>query len=147
MKVILTSNIKKLGKVGDLVSVKNGYARNFLFPQNKALRENKKNLEYYEKIKEEIKNKEQVKKDEAENLLKNLKNIAIKFSKEVDENGQLYGTISKREIQSFLAEKEIKLQADDIQINDPIKSIGEHIINVNPYQDLSEKIKVIVTKS
>ena len=82
-----------------------------------------------------------------ENLLKNLKKISIKFSKEVDENGQLYGTISKREIQNFLADKEIKLQADDIQINEPIKSIGEHIIDVNPYQDLSEKIKVIITRS
>ena len=51
MKVILTSNIKKLGKIGDLVSVKNGFARNFLLPQNKALRENKKNLEYFETIK------------------------------------------------------------------------------------------------
>ena len=63
MKVILTSNIKKLGNVGDLVTVKNGYARNFLFPNNKALRENKKNLEYFEKIKEEIKANEKIKKD------------------------------------------------------------------------------------
>ena len=147
MKVILTSNIKKLGKVGDLVSVKSGYARNYLFPSNKALRENKKNIEYYEKIKEEIKNKEEIKKNEAEDLLKNLKNISIKFSKEVDEKGQLYGTISKKEIQNFLAKKEIKLQSDDIQINEPIKSVGEHIIYVNPYQDLSEKIIVVVTKS
>ena len=147
MKVILTSNIKKLGKVGDLISVKNGYARNYLFPNNKALRENKKNIEYYEKIKEEIKNKEEIKKNEAEDLLKNLKNISIKFSKEVDEKGQLYGTISKKEIQNFLAKKEIKLQSDDIQINEPIKSVGEHIIYVNPYQDLSEKIIVVVTKS
>ena len=65
----------------------------------------------------------------------------------MDENGQLYGTISKKEIQNFLAEKEIKLQSDDIQINEPIKSVGEHIINVIPYQDLSEKITVIVKKS
>ena len=58
MKVILTTNIKKLGKVGDLVSVKDGYARNFLLPNKMALRENKKNLEYYEKIKEDVKIKE-----------------------------------------------------------------------------------------
>ena len=55
MKVILTTNVKKLGKVGELVNVKDGYARNFLLPKKMALRENKKNLEYYEKIKEEIK--------------------------------------------------------------------------------------------
>ena len=59
MKVILTTNVKKLGKVGDLVNVKDGYARNFLFPKKMALRESKKNLEYYEAIKDEIKVKEQ----------------------------------------------------------------------------------------
>ena len=61
MKVILTANIKKLGKVGDLVAVKDGFARNYLFPQKKALRENKKNLEYFKKIREEIENKESIK--------------------------------------------------------------------------------------
>ena len=54
MKVILTTNIKKLGKIGDLVEVKNGYARNFLFPNNMALRNSEKNLDYYNNIKEEI---------------------------------------------------------------------------------------------
>jgi len=58
MRVILTTNIKKLGKIGELVKVKDGYARNFLFPKKMALRENKKNIEQYEKIKNEIQNKE-----------------------------------------------------------------------------------------
>ena len=88
MKVILTSNIKKLGKIGDLVSVKDGYARNFLFPQKKALRENRKNLEYFEKIKEEFKNKEKIKKDKVENLLNKLNDISIMFSKEADEKNR-----------------------------------------------------------
>ena len=57
MKVILTTNIKKLGKMGDKVTVKDGYARNYLFPNQMALRESKKNIEYYEKIKDEIKKK------------------------------------------------------------------------------------------
>lgn len=147
MKVILTSNIQKLGKIGDLVSVKDGYARNCLFPQKKALRENRKNLEYFEKIKEEFKNKEKIKKDEAENLLNKLNDISIMFSKEADEKNQLYGAISKKEILNFLTEKEIQFKSDDIQISDPIRSIGEHFISINPYQDLSKKIKVIVKKT
>ena len=65
MKVILTTTIKKLGKMGDKVSVKPGYARNFLFPNKMALRENKKNAEYYEKIKDEIKKNEEKKLVEA----------------------------------------------------------------------------------
>ena len=147
MKVILTTNINKLGKIGDLVSVKDGYARNCLFPQKKALRENKKNLEYFEKIKEEIKNKEKIKKDDAENILNKLTDINIIFSKEADEKNQLYGTISKKEIQNYLTEKEIKFKYDDIQIPEPIRSVGEHFILINPYQGLSEKIKVTVKKS
>ena len=116
MKVILTSNIKKIGKIGDLVSVKDGYARNFLFPQKKALRNNSKNLEYYEKIKEEIKNKEKIKKEEAENLLKKSKDISIVFSKEADEKNQLYGSVSTKEKHSFLLEIDIKINFDDIEL-------------------------------
>ena len=116
MKVILTSNIKKLGKVGDLVSVKDGFARNFLFPQKKALRENKKNLEYFEKIKEEVAKKEEILKENANKLLVNLKSIKFEFTKEVDDKEQLYGSISKKEILNFLEENNIKLKSDDIQI-------------------------------
>ena len=69
MKVILTTNIKKLGKIGELVSVKDGYAWNYLLPNKMALRENKKNLEYYEKIKEEIKQKEELKLKDANEII------------------------------------------------------------------------------
>ena len=65
MKVILTTNVKKIGKIGDKVSVKPGYARNYLFPNNMALRENKKNAEHYEKIKDEMKKNEEIKLNDA----------------------------------------------------------------------------------
>ena len=102
MKVILTSNIKKLGKVGDIVNVKNGYARNFLFPNKKALRDNKKNIELFEKMKKEIALEENIKKEKAENMLKNLDNIKMNFIKEADEKGQLYGSVSLKEIHKYL---------------------------------------------
>ena len=125
MKVILTTNIKKLGKVGDLINVKNGFARNFLFPQKKALRNTRNNKEYFDKIRDEINAKEAKNKDNALKLLNNLKDLKIEFIKEADENNQLYGTVSKKEIQKFLEEKNIKLLSDDIKIslellNDPL---------------------------
>ena len=147
MKVILTTNIKKLGKVGDLINVKNGFARNFLFPQKKALRNTKNNKEYFDKIRDEINTKEAKNKDNALKLLNNLKDLKIEFIKEADENNQLYGTVSKKEIQKFLEEKNIRLLSDDIKILQTIKSLGEHIIEINPYEGLIEKIKVFVKKA
>ena len=147
MKVILTTNVKKLGKVGELVNVKDGYARNFLLPKKMALRENKKNLEYYEKIKEEIKINENKKLEQAKETIDNIKKLKIQFSKEADEKGQLYGAISKKEILNFLKENQVKVHSDDIIIAEQIRSIGDHEILVNPYTDIQESIKVIVHKN
>jgi large subunit ribosomal protein L9 len=147
MKVILTANIKKLGKVGDLVNVKDGFARNYLFPQNIALRENKKNIEYFEKLRGEIAAKEKIARENAKNILKKLDNIKIVFQKEADEKNQLYGSVSAKEIHSFLLEKDIKINIDDIQINEPIKSIGEHTISISPYDDLSKHLNIFVDKT
>ena len=144
MKVILIENIKKLGKIGDLVTVKNGFARNYLFPQKKALRENKKNLEHFEKLKEEIAIKEKVARENAEKTLKKLEGIKIKFEKEADEKDKLYGSVSATEIKSFL--KDIDIKIDDIIIPKPIKSLGEHTISINPYDNLSIDLKVVVNK-
>ena len=147
MKIILTTNIKKLGKVGDLVNVKDGFARNYLLPQRMALRNTKNNAEYFEKIKGEIQEKENEKKENAVKLLETLKKIRIEFFKESDEKNQLYGSVSKKEIQLFLEENNIKLLSDDIKILEPIRSLGEHKIEVNPYEGLVEEIKVFVKKN
>ena len=147
MKVILTTNVKKLGKIGQLVNVKDGYARNFLLPNNMALRENKKNLEYYEKIKEEIKINENNKLEQAKQTIENIKKLNIEFSKEADEKGQLYGAISKKEVLNFLKDNEVKIHSDDIVLNEQIRSIGEHEIIVNPYTDIQETIKITVHKN
>ena len=124
MIVILTTNIKKLGKIGDLVTVKDGYARNFLFPNKMALRKNKKNIEYYEKIKDEMEDKEKLKLQEAKDLIDKISKVKIVFKREADDKDQLYGSISKKEIIDYLLENNLKVKSDDIIIKTSIKSLG-----------------------
>ena len=147
MKVILTTNVKKLGKIGDKVSVKSGYARNYLFPNNMALRENKKNAEYYEKIKDDMKKNEEIKFNEAKKLMEEIKKLNIVFNKEADEKDQLYGSISKKEIIDFLQENNLKVKSDDIIIKNQIKSVGKHLIEINPYEGIKEEFSVSVSKN
>ena len=147
MKVILTTNIKKLGKIGDLVEVKNGYARNFLFPNNMALRDSKKNFEYYNNIKEEIKNKEEKKLEEAKSIIEKIKNLNVEFSKEADEKDQLYGSISKKEILDQFKENEIFIHSDDIEMKNPIRTLGEHEISISPYLNITHTLKIKVNKN
>ena len=147
MKVILTTTIKKLGKMGDTVVVKPGYARNFLFPNKMALRENKKNIEHYESIKEEIKRNEDAKLNDAKKLIQEIKKIKIIFNKESDEKDQLYGSISKKEIIDYLSDKKLKVKSDDLLIKNQIKSIGEHKIEINPYENIMEEFTITVNKN
>ena len=147
MRVILKTTIKKLGKIGDIVSVKPGYARNYLFPNEMALRENKKNIDHYEKIKDEIKKSEEKKFNDAKILIDKIKKIKITFDKEADEKDQLYGSISKKEIIEYLLKKDIKVKSDDILIKNQIKSIGEHKIEISPYDDIVEEISVFINKN
>ena len=147
MKVILTTNIKKLGKIGDLVEVKNGYARNFLFPNNMALRDSKKNLDYYNKIKEDIKIKEEKKLEEAKNIIEKIKKLNVEFSKEADEKDQLYGSISKKEILEQFKQNKIFIHSDDIDRKNPIRTLGEHEISVSPYLNITHTLKIKVNKN
>ena len=147
MKVILTTNIKKLGKIGDLVNVKDGFARNYLFPNKMALRDNKKNKEYYEKIKDEMNKKELIKQNDANDLIEQISKLKISFKKESDEKNQLYGSISKKEILDFFSEKGLKIKSDDLIIKDQIKSLGEHEIEINPYIGISKIFTITVNKN
>ena len=146
MKIILTTNIKKLGQVGDQVQVKAGFARNFLFPNKMALRDTKSNLEYFEKIKDEITIKENDKKQKAINLIKVVKKIKIEFIKEADDKDQLYGSVSKKEIINYFNDQNIILFSDDIKILQTIKTLGEHLIEISPYEGIIEQLKVKVKR-
>ena len=133
--------------MGDKVSVKPGFARNYLFPNEMALRENKKNIEHYEKIKHEIKKNEETKLSEAKILIEKIKKIKISFDKEADEKDQLYGSISKKEVIDYFLGNNIKIKSDDVLIRNPIKSIGEHKIEISPYEGITEEISIFVNKN
>ena len=147
MKVILTTTIKKLGKMGETVVVKPGYARNYLFPNKMALRENKKNIEYYEKIKDEVLKNEEIKIKLAKSLVDEIKKIKIVFNKEADEKDQLYGSISKKEIVDYLHSKNLNVKSDDLILKNQIKSIGEHKVEINPYENITEDFIITVNKN
>ena len=147
MKVILTTNIKKLGKIGEIISVKDGFARNYLFPNNMALRNTKKNSEYYNNIKDNMIEKEKSKLDEAKNLINEIGKLNIIFNKEADDKDQLYGSISKKEILDYLLSNNVKVKSDDLIIRQPIKALGEHEIEINPYIEISQVFKLIVKKN
>ena len=147
MKVILTTNIKKLGKIGEIISVKDGFARNYLFPNNMALRNTKKNSEYYNNIKDNMIEKEKSKLDEAKNLINEIGKLNIIFNKEADDKDQLYGSISKKEILDYLLSNNVKVKSDDLIIRQPIKALGEHEIEINPYIDIAQVFKLIVKKN
>ena len=146
MKVILTTTIKKLGKVGDTVTVKPGFARNFLFHNNMALRENKKNIEHFEKIREEMKKNDDIKLDEAKNLIEEIKKKKSSLTKKLMKKINFMDQFQK-EIIDYLNNNKLKVKSDDLIIKSQIKSIGEHKFIVSPYEDISEEFSIIVNKN
>jgi len=147
MQIILLENINKLGKIGDLVSVKNGYARNFLLKKNKALRASKENIELVNKNKAELNRKNSEIKNkflEKANLIKNKK---IKIFKAVKDNGELYATIKPKEI-SKLIEENLKTEVgpSEITIKKDINKIGDFEININLHSEVQTKIFIKVDK-
>ena len=111
-----------------------------------ALRDTKSNLQYFEKIKDEINIKENDKKQTAIDLIKAVKKIKIEFIKEADDKDQLYGSVSKKEIINYFNCKNIILFSDDIKIIQTIKTLGEHLIEISPYEGIIEQLKVTVKR-
>ena len=94
-----------------------------------------------------MKKNEEIKFNEAKKLIDEIKKLKITFNKEADEKDQLYGSISKKEIIDFLQDNNLKVKSDDIIIKNQIKSIGEHLIEINPYEGIQEEFPVRVSKN
>lgn len=147
MEIILLESFDKLGKIGDVVKVKDGFARNYLLPQKKALRANKSNKEYYEKIKKDLEENNKKLVADANLLSEKLKKVDMIFLRQASETGQLYGSVSPKDISNFLHEKNINVLPSNINLTTPIKNIGIFEIIIKLHADVIVNITINVATS
>ena len=147
MEIILLESFDKLGKIGDVVKVKDGFARNYLLPQKKALRANKSNKEYYEKIKKDLEENNKKLVADANLLSEKLKKVDMIFLRQASETGQLYGSVSPKDISNFLHEKDINVSPSNINLTSPIKNVGIFEIVIKLHADVIVNITINVAIS
>ena len=145
MQVILLENIKKLGLIGEKVTVKDGYARNFLLKNKKALVANKKNTEYFEQQKSEINKKNEVEKNKANETFQILNNMELEIYKEAMENGLLYGSINIKEVVTLIKEqKNLDISAEKIETKGQLKNTGISKVYINLHAEVIATINLNV---
>tara|TARA_Y100000590_G_C15685415_1_gene1001424 strand:- start:1499 stop:1957 length:459 start_codon:yes stop_codon:yes gene_type:complete len=147
MEVILLENIKNLGKIGDVVSVKRGYGRNFLLKYDKALKATDENKKIVNKKKEELNKKNIEFKKDAIKIFDALKQKKYKFVKKAKENGELYGSVKPREISTAVHEVDkIEIKPSQIDLNKEISKIGSYEATINLHAEVQVKILIEVVK-
>ena len=147
MQIILLENIMKLGKIGDQVEVKNGFGRNYLLRQGKALRASKENIEFVSKKKTELNKKNEDSKKQFIEISTKIKNKTLKFKKESKENGELYGSIKPKEVSSaFKDALKVEINPSQIDLRQEITQTGNYKININLHAEVTVNINLQVDK-
>ena len=137
----------KLGKIGDQVEVKNGFGRNYLLRQGKALRASKENVEFVTKKKTELNKKNEESKKQFEDIAKKILNKTLKFNKESKENGELYGSIKPKEVSNaFKDTLKIAINPSQIDLRQEITQIGKYKININLHAEVTVAVNLHVDK-
>lgn len=144
MKVILTEEIRGLGTRGDVVTVKDGYARNYLLPKNLAREASTGNLKQIEHERRKWALLAQQEKDVAQKAADKVKGVKITIEKRVGEHGHLFGSVTANEIADALMEKGIEVDKRRIELEQPIKNLGVHDVDVRLHRDVTAQIKVEV---
>ena len=144
MKVILTEEIRGLGTRGDVVTVKDGYARNYLLPKNLAREASTGNLKQIEHERRKWSLLAQQEKDAAQKAADKVKGVKITIEKRVGEHGHLFGSVTANEIADALMEKGIEVDKRRIELEQPIKNLGVHDVDVRLHRDVTAQIKVEV---
>lgn len=147
-QVILLERIEKLGAMGDIVNVKPGYARNFLLPQNKALRATESNIAYFETQKSALEKANQEKKKAAEKHAASLKGLKVILVRQAGESGQLYGSVTARDIADAINENvEHKIERNTVDLNQNYKEIGLYDVVLTLHPEVKETIQINIART
>jgi len=147
MEVILLEHVEKLGKMGDIVNVKNGFARNYLLPQNKALRATDANKAVYEKQKADLEAHNKALFDEASKKAEALQGFSAVLIRQAAETGQLYGSVTIRDIAAAIKEAGYDVERRCVYLEKPNKDLGIYEVKLNLHPEVSQKIKVNVART
>lgn len=147
MEVILLERIKQLGQMGDVVRVRDGFARNFLLPRGKALRATADNKERFESMKAELQQRNIEAKGGAEKLASKLDGKTVTVLRQASEAGQLYGSVSTRDIAALLNAPGGEIGRSQVALNTPIKAIGQYKVPLTLHPEVETVITVIVARS
>ena len=144
MEVILKEHVEHLGQRGEVVKVANGYARNYLFPRKLALAVTAENRRQIERERAKADAREAEELQQAKALLTRLEAVELVVSRRVGENNTLYGSVTSADIADALAARQFSVDRRKIQLADPLKSIGDHVVPVKLYRDVVAQVKVKV---
>jgi large subunit ribosomal protein L9 len=147
MEVILLERIEKLGQMGDVVRVRPGFARNFLLPQRKALRATKDNMTRFEAQRAQLEAQNLHRRAEAEAVGSKLNGLTVVLLRQASESGQLYGSVTARDLAEAVTEAGFTIQKSQVVLNQPIKELGLHPIRVVLHPEVSVTISANVAKS
>lgn len=147
MQVILLERVPKLGQMGEVVRVKDGYARNFLLPRHKALRATKANIAHFETQRAQLEARNLEAKKDAESVAKKLDGKSYVIIRQAGETGQLYGSVASRDIADSITAEGVSINRSQVEINAPIKTIGLHTVPVRLHPEVEVKVTVNVARS
>ena len=148
MKVILTEKITKLGNIGDAVEVKTGYARNFLLPNGKAMRYTRENVALFEAQKAELTVRQEAAKKSAQANVDLVKNAKLHMIRQAGDTGQLYGSVSTRDIARMLKEvANVNVESAQVMLGAPIKSVGAFDTTIALHPDVIVPVKIFVAQT
>ncbi len=147
MEIILLENLEKFGNIGDIVEVKNGFARNYLIPQGKALRANNENKAEFESRKADIEKANKAKRGTAEKIAAGLDGEFFVLIRQAGEDGRLYGSVNARDIAGEIVKKESEVKRNQVVLNIPIKNLGVHTVKISLHAEVSLEANVIVARS